>query len=221
MSRRPLLGVLAFVTAIVAAPLTIRSQAPAPAASRGTASSTKSVRDLAPVSPESVGISTERLRRIDENMKRLVDEKQVAGLVTLLVRHGKVAHLNTVGSLDVSRPGPLRADSIFRIASMTKPVIGVAMMMLHEEGKWRLDDPVSRFIPGFRDLKVYTGSNADGTPKLEDARRPMTMRELMTHTGGLAYTLSDVNPVDKMLIQARVLNPRAPLQSMIDGLAEQ
>jgi CubicO group peptidase (beta-lactamase class C family) len=220
MSRRPFLGLLAIVAALVTAPLTISSlaQAPAPAASRGSASSTKSVRDLARVSPESVGISPERLGRIDEHMKRLVDEKQVAGLVTLLVRHGKVAHLNTVGRLDVSKPGPLRADSIFRIASMTKPVIGVAMMMLHEEGKWRLDDPVSRFIPGFRDLKVYTGSNGDGTPKLEDARRPMTMRELMTHTGGLGYTLSDANPVDKMLIQARVLNPRAPLQSMIDGL---
>lgn len=220
MSRRPFPGLLAFVAALTLAPLTLTSlaQAPAPAASRGRQLSPTSVRDLAQVSPESVGFSPERLRRIDENMKRLVDEKQVAGLVTLLARHGKVAHLNAVGSLDVSTPGPLRADSIFRIASMTKPVIGVAMMMLHEEGKWRLEDPVSRFIPGFRALKVYAGSNADGTPKLEDARRSMTMRELMTHTGGLGYTLSDTSPVDKMLIQARVLNPRAPLQSMIDGL---
>ena len=81
----------------------------------------------------------------------------------------------------------MQKDSIFRIYSMTKPVTGVAMMMLYEEGKWRLNDPVSRYIPEFARLKVYTGKNDDGTPKLEDAKRSMTMRELMTHTAGLGY----------------------------------
>jgi CubicO group peptidase (beta-lactamase class C family) len=93
-------------------------------------------------------------------------------------------------------------------------------MMLYEEGKWRLDDPVSRYIPEFARLKVYTGKNDDGTPKLEDARRSMTMRELMTHTGGLGYVLNANNPVDKMIIDGRVLNANAPLQAMIDGLAK-
>ena len=89
---------------------------------------------------------------------------------------------------------------------MTKPVTGVAMMMLYEEGKWRLEDPVSRYIPGFAKLKVYAGENADGTPKLEDARRPMTMRELMTHTAGFGYTINNVNPVDKLYRQQGVLD---------------
>jgi CubicO group peptidase (beta-lactamase class C family) len=102
---------------------------------------------------------------------------------------------------------------------MTKPVTGVAMMMLYEEGKWRLDDPVSRYIPELANLKVYAGENGDGTPKLEDARRPMTMRELMTHTGGLAYGLVGTNPVDRMYRDTRVLNSAVPLQQMIDGLS--
>ncbi len=178
------------------------------------------VRDLGPAKAESVGISTERLSRIDAAMKRLVDDKQVAGLVTLLERHGKVVHYNAVGKLDVRKEDAVQKDSIFRIYSMTKPVTGVAMMMLYEEGKWQLNDPVARYIPEFARLKVYTGKNEDGTPKLEDARRSMTMRELMTHTAGLGYVLSPVNPVDKMIIDGNVLNAGAPLQAMIDGLAK-
>src|SRR5947209_10533564 len=180
----------------------------------------KGTRDLAPATPESAGISSERLHRLDVAMTRLVDEKQVAGLVTLLERHGKVVHFNAVGQLDSRKADPVQKDSIFRIYSMSKPVTGVAMMMLYEEGKWRLDDPVSRYIPEFARLKVYAGKNDDGTPKLEDARRSMTMRELMTHTAGLGYVLSANNPVDKMIIDGKVLNAGAPLQAMIDGLAK-
>ena len=86
---------------------------------------------------------------------------------------------------------------------MTKPITGVAMMMLYEEGKWRLEDPVSRYIPEFAKLKVYVGENADGTPKLEDARRPMTMRELMTHTGGLGYASTRTIRCDELYRQQR------------------
>jgi CubicO group peptidase (beta-lactamase class C family) len=177
-------------------------------------------RDLATAAPESVGVSSERLRRIDAAMKGAVDGKQTAGVVTLLARHGKVVHFNAVGQKDIRKPDPVQKDSIFRIYSMTKPVTGVAMMMLYEEGKWRLEDPVSRHVPELAKLQVYAGQNADGTPKLEPARRPMTMRELMTHTGGLGYTLNQNDPVHRMFIQANVLNSRAPLQAMIDGLAK-
>ncbi len=180
----------------------------------------KAVRDLSAAAPEAVGFSTERVRRIEANMKRLVDEKQVASLVTLLERHGKVVHFNAVGVQDVRKNDPVQKDSIFRIYSMTKPVTGLAMMMLHEEGKWRLDDPISRHIPELARLKVYVGKNEDGTSKLEDARRPMTMRELMTHTGGLGYVLNPNSPVDKMIIDGNILNSAAPLQAMIDGLAK-
>ncbi len=176
-------------------------------------------RDLAAAPPESVGVSAERVRRIDTVMKKMVDEGQLAGVVTLLNRHGKVVNFSAYGKKDIRSQAPVERDSIFRIYSMTKPVTGVAMMMLYEEGKWRLDDPVSRFIPEFRNLKAYAGDNPDGTPKLEDARRSMTMRELMTHTAGLGYVISGTNPVDRMYRQTGVLNPAKPLQNMIDGLA--
>ena len=177
-------------------------------------------RDLASAPAESVGISTERLSRLTAAMKHLVDDKQVAGLVTLVERHGKVVQYNAFGQLDVRKPDPLQKDSIFRIYSMSKPVTGVAMMMLYEEGKWQLNDPVSKYIPEFGKLKVYAGKNDDGSPKLEDARRSMTMRELMTHTAGLGYVLNPASPVDKMIIDQNVLNANAPLQAMIDGLAK-
>jgi CubicO group peptidase (beta-lactamase class C family) len=201
-----------FVGLLVAAPLAL-----APAAQHAQP---KGPRDLAMASPESVGISADRLKRLDTAMTKIVDDKQVAGLVWLVERHGKTVDFNAAGKRNVSGGDPLQKDSIFRIYSMSKPVTGVAMMMLYEEGKWRLDDPVARYIPEFAKLKVYTGKNDDGTPKLEDARRSMTMRELMTHTAGLGYVLSANNPVDKMIIDGNILNAAAPLQKMIDGLGK-
>ena len=192
----------------------------ATAFSQNTHAPQKHARDLAPSAAESVGMSTERLARLNAAMKQLVDDKKVAGLVTLVERHGKVVHFNAAGKLDVRKTDAMQKDSIFRIYSMSKPVTGVAMMMLYEEGKWQINDPVSRYIPEFARLKVYTGRNEDGSPKLEDAKRSMTMRELMTHTAGLGYVLSPMNPVDKMIIDGNVLNAGAPLQSMIDGLAK-
>ncbi|HJZ71007.1 MAG TPA: serine hydrolase domain-containing protein [Vicinamibacterales bacterium] len=220
--RSVAVGLVALFAAVPLAPTSLAQQAhprgPAVVAAKNPPD--KGARDLAPAPPESVGVSTERLRRLDAAMARLVDDRQVAGLVTLLERHGKVVHVNAVGRQDVRKPEPMQKDSIFRIYSMTKPVTGVAMMMLYEEGKWRLDDPVSRYIPEFAKLKVYTGKNDDGSPKLEDAKRSMTMRELMTHTGGLGYVLNANNPVDKMIIDGNLLNSRAPLQDMITGLAK-
>ena len=203
----------AFVVLLCAcATLTVFQAAPPLAAS-------ETVRDMAPATPESVGISSDRVKRIDTFMKQWVDQGRLAGIVTLLTRHGKVVNVTANGRKDIRNADPIQRDSIFRIYSMTKPVTGVAMMMLFEEGKWRLNDPVSRYIPEFAKLKVYAGENPDGSPKLEDARRSMTMRELMTHTAGLGYTISDVNPVDRMYRKAGVLDSRKPLQSLIDGLA--
>lgn len=206
--------------ALFAASSLTPAQAPHPTSSAIAGAAAKSARDLGPAAPESVGISAERLPRLDAAMKRLVDEKQVAGLVTMLGRHGKVVHFGTAGQLDVCRPDPLQKDSIFRIYSMTKPVTGVANDDVVRRGKWRLDDPVSRYSPELGRLKVYLDKNEDGSPKLEDARRSMTTRELMTHTAGLGYILNPNTPVDRMIIDAHVLNERAPLQSMIDGLSK-
>jgi CubicO group peptidase (beta-lactamase class C family) len=176
-------------------------------------------RDLAPAPPESVGVSSERLKRLDAGMKGLVDQGRLAGIVTLMARKGKVVHFSAHGKKDLRQPDPMTKDAIFRIYSMTKPVTGVAMMMLYEEGKWRLDDPVSRHVPELAKLSVYVGENPDGTPKVEPQRRPMTMRELMTHTGGLAYGLVGAHPVDRLFVKAQVLDSTQPLQAMIDKIA--
>ena len=176
-------------------------------------------RDLAVAPPESVGVSSDRLKRLDTGMKGLVDQGRLAGVVTLMARKGKVVHFAAHGKKDLRQPEPIAKDSIFRIYSMTKPITGVAMLMLYEEGKWRLDDPVSRFIPEFAKLVVYTGENPDGTPKTEPARRSMTMRELMTHTAGLGYGLVGAHPVDKLFLKANVLDSSEPLATMIGKMA--
>jgi CubicO group peptidase (beta-lactamase class C family) len=211
---------LGMLAVFATASLTLPSLAQRPRAAASAKVAQGHARDLATARPESVGISSERLHRLDAAMKQLVEEKKVAGLVTLLERHGKIVDYNAYGQLDVRKPDAMQKDSIFRIYSMTKPITGVAMMMLYEEGKWQINDPVSRYIPEFAHMKVYAGKNPDGTPKLEDARRPITMRELMTHTAGLGYILSPRNPVDKMIIDQNILNAGAPLQTMIDGLSK-
>lgn len=159
---------------------------------------------VALASPESVGLSSAGLAALDREMHGLVDQQQLAGVVTLVARRGKVAHLDAYGRLDASSPAPVKVDSIFRLASMTKPIIGAAMMMLWEEGRWKLDDPVSKYIPVFATLKVKA---ADGT--LSPQRTPMTMRQLMSHTAGF-----DVNAG-----YASANFREGDLQGMIDKLA--
>ena len=140
-------------------------------------------------SPEDVGLSTERLRRIDAVMERAIEDEQISGAVTLVSRRGEIAHFETHGVKDLESGEPMRKDTIFAIASMTKPVTGVAVLMLVEEGAVRLSDPISRFIPEFRDTQV-----AIPRPKQrgeEDriytvpAEREVTVRDLLTHTAGL------------------------------------
>src|SRR3984957_16661504 len=104
--------------------------------------------------PESVGMSGERLTRLNEGMKSLVDQGRLAGVVTMVARHGKVIEFDAIGKRDIAANAPMQKDSIFRIYSMTKPITGVAMMMLFEEGKWQLNDPVAKYIPEFAKLKV-------------------------------------------------------------------
>ena len=104
--------------------------------------------------PEEVGLSTERLQRVNEVVQRYIAAKEISGAVTVVTRRGRVAHFETHGLMDVESKTPMRKDGIFRMASMTKPVTGVAVLMLVEEGKVRLTDPVSRFIPEFKDTQV-------------------------------------------------------------------
>jgi CubicO group peptidase (beta-lactamase class C family) len=174
--------------------------------------------DMTPVKPESVGFSSERLERLHAFIQGEVNARQIAGAVTILARHGKVVEYRTYGVRDLATSAPMTKDTIFRDYSMTKPVTGVAMMMLYEQGKWLPSDPISKFIPEFVHLKVFNGFDANGRMLLADPVHPPTMHELMTHTAGFTYGQADT-PVDQMYKQ---LDPgHAPnLQGMIERLAK-
>lgn len=139
------------------------------------------------VKPEKVGLSGERLARIDKAMQKHVDDKIIPGAVILIARHGKIAHLSAVGMRDVDSGKPMETDNIFRLYSMTKPLTSTALLMLYEEGLFQLDDPAEMYIPAFKDLKVFSGINDNGEMKLSDQKRKMTLHDLFRHTAGLAY----------------------------------
>jgi CubicO group peptidase (beta-lactamase class C family) len=174
--------------------------------------------DMTPVKPESVGFSSQRLERLHALMQDVVDKKQIAGIVTILARHGKVVDYRTYGYRDLESKAPMNKDAIFRDFSMTKPVTGVAMMILYEQGKWLPSDPISKFIPEFAHLKVYKGVDADGKVILVDPDHAPTMRELMTHTAGFTYGLFGETPVDIMYRDAKPLASKN-LQEFIDRMA--
>jgi CubicO group peptidase (beta-lactamase class C family) len=160
---------------------------------------------LAQTKPETVGFSSERLKRLDAGMKAIVDAKQLAGITTVVARHGQIVQQMEYGYADVATQKPMQKDTIFRIYSMTKPITGVAMMMLYEEGKWKPSDPIAKYIPEFKDLKVFTGVDTDGKPQLAAPNHAPTMGELMSHTAGFTYGFFGNTPVDKLYAQANVL----------------
>jgi len=166
----------------------------------------------------SLGFSAERLARLHEAIERQVDEKQLAGVVTLLMRHGKLVEQRSYGVKDIASGAAMTNDTIFRIYSMTKPVTGVAMMILYEEGKWLPSDPISKFIPEFSDLRVFKGVDAGGAILTEPPAHPPTMAELLTHTAGFTYGLFASTPVDK-LYMARNCLAAPDLHDMMRRLA--
>lgn len=174
---------------------------------------------IAVAKPETVGFSSERLQRLDRALQAYVDNKQIAGLATILARHGKVVHEKAYGYQDLASQTPMKMDTIVRIYSMTKPVTGVAMMMLFEEGKWKPNDPISRHIPEFSNLKVFAGLDANGKPILEAPKHAPTMAELMSHSAGFTYGYFGASPVDKLYQQDHPL-AKQNLQQAIERLAE-
>jgi len=176
--------------------------------------------DLPTAKPESVGMSSQRLGKLKSEMQALVDRNQLPGVVTMVAKDGKVVEFDVAGKRDVESGAPLQKDSIFRIYSMSKPITGVAMMMLFEEGKWQLNDPVSKHIPEFANLKVAKVNPQSGAVTQVAPDHPMTMRELMSHSGGLTYGVFGSTPVDKMYTDVNVLDRDATLQAMIDKLGK-
>ena len=176
----------------------------------------------APASTETAdrqAFSAEGLTALEASMKAFVDDGHVPGIATLLVKDGAEIHRLGYGQRNVETGAPVAEDTIYRIYSMTKPVTGVAMMQLYEQGKWKLDDPVTKFIPEFADLKVLAGQDASGNWLYEPVNRPPTLQEVMSHTAGFAYGLSGDDPANSTFRESKIL--RSPdLETMIARVAE-
>jgi len=165
--------------------------------------------------PEEVGLSAERLQRIHDLMQRYMDAGNFTGAVTIVARRGRIAHFEAQGVMDLETKRPMAKDAIFRIMSMTKPVVGVSVLMLIEEGKIRLNDPVSKFIPQFKDLKVAMVQPAQPPPPYSPpggqasesrsytvpADREITVRDLLTHTSGLLSGAASMKEAAKVALK--------------------
>jgi CubicO group peptidase (beta-lactamase class C family) len=150
---------------------------------------------LVQVDPAKAGMSAERLARIDAMLESAVKSNRIPGAVALIARHGRIVYHKAFGMADNATGRLMKPDDIFRIASQTKAITATAVLMLWEEGKFQLDDPVSKFIPEFRDAKVLkTYNEADGSWTGEPVKRPITIRDLLTHTSGLGYGFIDADP---------------------------
>ena len=167
-------------------------------------SQTKSAQISPPLTegtPASVGLSEERLARIDTMCKEAIAKNKIPGVVALVARNGKIVYHKAFGMADNQSDKKLKKDAIFRIASQTKAITLTAVMMLWEEGKFKLDDPISKYIPEFAAVKVLDTVYADGTYKTKPADKEITIRHLMTHTSGIGYGISDANETIKKIYQ--------------------
>jgi CubicO group peptidase (beta-lactamase class C family) len=159
---------------------------------------TATAQDLPTAKPESVGLSAERLERIGKAVQKNIDDKRLAGAVTLVVRHGQVAWFKAQGMQDREAGKAMRPDSIFRICSMSKPITSAAVMILYEEGYFLLEDPISKFLPEFKSPKVLVKPANGGASYTIPATREITIRELLRHTSGLTYKWDkDLGPLYK------------------------
>lgn len=165
------------------------------------------------------GFAPETIEQLDAAMEKLVSDQDVAGIIWLLAKDGKVATFETAGMGSIEDKLPMEQDALFRIYSMTKPVTGVALMMLHEQGLWDFDDPVSKFVPELTNLQVMVRHNEAGEMELEPLTRQPTMRELLNHSAGFGYGLSGNDPVNNLFRDRNVL-AATDLNDMIARLAD-
>ncbi len=168
---------------------------------------------------EEVGLSTKRLERISPFMQGYVDSEKLPGTITMIARRGKVAHFECVGMMDKEAGKPMEPDTIFRIYSMTKPITSVAIMMLYEEGLFQLTDPVSKFIPEFKGLKVFVKETGSGL-EVTESKPAMAIWHLLTHTSGLSYGWDEDSPVDALYRKAVVMGGSKTLKEMVQKLGK-
>ncbi len=174
---------------------------------------------LPTASPKAAGFDPARLEVLHATTKRFVDEGQHAGIITLLARDGKLVDFQTYGYRDVEKKLPMKRDTICRAYSMSKIITCVATLMLVEDGRLNLDDPVAKYLPEFKDVKVWTGGTADA-PQLAPLKRPITIKHLMTHTSGLFYDFSASNAELSKLWRDADLWSGASLTNFITKLAK-
>ncbi len=166
--------------------------------------------------PSEVGLSQERLDRITRVMEARVAKGHLAGAIGVVARKGRIAYWETVGMADREAGEPMRDDQIFRIYSMTKPIVGVALMTLYEEGRFALRDQVKKHIPELGGLQVLEGDK----DKLVPSKREMTVQDLMRHTSGMTYGLFGDSPVDEMYTDANVLGGNRSVEEFVRKLAK-
>ncbi len=174
-------------------------------------------------SPEEVGFLSARLKRLSDRINEGVKNNELPGAVVLIARNGKIVMFESFGFRDKEAKAPMTNDTIFRIASMTKPIVSVAAMMLMEEGKLSLADPVSKYIPAFAETQVAVErKNADGTVELgqEPQARPMTVQDLMRHTSGLTYGAAGLNKVKQSYRDMKVMVPDQTNAQMVEKLSK-
>jgi CubicO group peptidase (beta-lactamase class C family) len=171
------------------------------------------------VSPEQVGLSAARLDRVRKWMHGWVDSERLPGLTVCVMRKGELAFAETIGKADVERGKPMRPDTIVRIYSMTKPLTSVAIMTLYEEGRFQLDDPISKFIPAFANPRLFAGISF-GKISSTPAERDITFRDLLSHTSGLTYGFMESNPVDALYRSKEGIGDFSAIQTSLKELVE-
>ena len=169
--------------------------------------------------PESVGLSSARLNQLNALAQRYVDQKKLPCVLTMIARRGEVVHFEPYGLMNMAAEKPVQRDTIFRIYSMTKPITSIGIMMLYEEGHFLLSDPVSKFIPAFKDLKVFAGLNNKGF-KVTDLEREITLHDLLTHTSGLTYGLFEGHPLEDIYRETELFRADQTIAEMIDKLVQ-
>ena len=176
--------------------------------------SRRSAREGASADVRGAGLCPDRLERIDAWMRRYVETGKLAGVSVTVARRGQTAFMRSHGHADLARQKPFAADTIARIYSMTKPLTSLALLMLYEEGRFQLDDPLARFLPEFAEMRVATGGNRARIETVP-AQRPLTIHDLLTHTGGLTYGFMEATLVDALYRQHKI-----DFQTSEDTLAE-
>lgn len=182
------------------------------------ASSVGAAQGLPSARPVDLGLSPERLARIGPALQAYVDSGKLAGMVAFIARQGKVGYAQAIGSANVESNEPMRIDGVFRLYSMTKPVVAVAIMQLVDQGAIKLDDPVAKFVPAFASTKVYAGG-ASSEPTLRSPDRPITIEHLLSHSSGLTYGFFGQTAVDSIYRRANLLNNGRTVREFADSIA--